>query len=116
MLSVMQQLMAMAAAGLSESFFLHVAPNLGRDAEGKERLKPATEGDVGSTDIVGQLRGSIKEVGLLVLINRHIAARGYGSAGRSLQRPHCTPRPRLPDRTLQAEDPARSDAPSCWGR
>ena len=58
--SVMQQLMAMAAAqGLSESFFLHVAPNLGRDAEGKERLKPATEGDVGSTDIQFMLRGSI---------------------------------------------------------
>lgn len=74
--SVMQKLMAMAAAqGLSESFFLHVAPNLGRDAQGKERLKPATEGDVGSTDIQFMLRGSIKEVGLLVLINRHIAAR-----------------------------------------
>ena len=74
--SVMQKLMAMAAAqGLSESFFLHVAPNLGRDAQGKERLKPATEGDVGSTDIQFMLRGSIKEVGLLVLINRHIADR-----------------------------------------
>ena len=74
--SVMQQLMAMAAAqGLSESFFLHVAPNLGRDAQGKERLKPATEGDVGSTDIQFMLRGLTKEVGLLVLINRHIAAR-----------------------------------------
>ncbi len=78
--SVMQQLMAKAAAqGLSESFFLHVAPNLGRDAQGQERLKPATEGDVGSTDIQFMLRGSIKEVGLLVLINRHIAAR-TGSA------------------------------------
>ena len=74
--SVMQELMAMAAdQGLSESFFLHVAPNLGRDAQGKERLKPATQGDVGSTDIQFMLRGSIKEVGLLVLINRHIAAR-----------------------------------------
>ena len=52
-----------------------MAPNLGRDAEGKERLKPAQEGDVGSTDIQFMLRGAIKEAGLLVLLNRHIAAR-----------------------------------------
>ena len=62
-------------AGLGTSFFLHVAPNLGRDAEGRERLKPAESGDVGSTDIQFMLRGAIKEAGLLVLINRHIAAR-----------------------------------------
>ena len=62
-------------AGLGTSFFLHVAPNLGRDAEGRERLKPAEPGDVGSTDIQFMLRGAIKEAGLLVLINQHIAAR-----------------------------------------
>ena len=74
--SLMQQLMAMAAAeGLEDSFFLHVAPNLGRDDRGDERLKPAVDGDVGSTDIQFMLRGAIKEAGLLVLINRHIAAR-----------------------------------------
>ncbi|QNI85397.1 glucosylglycerol 3-phosphatase [Synechococcus sp. PROS-7-1] len=73
---LMDALMAMAAAeGLGHSFFLHVAPNLGRDQEGNERLKPAETGDVGSTDIQFMLRGAIKEVGLLVLINRHIAAR-----------------------------------------
>ena len=73
---LMDQLMAMAAAeGLANSFFLHVAPNLGRDQEGVERLKPAEAGDVGSTDIQFMLRGAIKEVGLLVLINRHIADR-----------------------------------------
>ena len=73
---LMDALMAMAAAeGLANSFFLHVAPNLGRDQEGVERLKPAEAGDVGSTDIQFMLRGAIKEVGLLVLINRHIADR-----------------------------------------
>ena len=74
--SLMQQLMAMAVSeGLHDSFFLHVAPNLGRDPLGCERLKPAVKGDVGSTDIQFMLRGAIKEAGLLVLINRHIAAR-----------------------------------------
>ena len=74
--ALMQQLMAMAVAeGLQESFFLHVAPNLGRDSSGSERLKPSTPGDVGSTDIQFMLRGAIKEAGLLVLINRHIEAR-----------------------------------------
>ena len=74
--ALMQQLMEMAfAEGLHESFFLHVAPNLGRDSSGRERLKPSTPGDVGSTDIQFMLRGAVKEAGLLVLINRHIAAR-----------------------------------------
>ena len=74
--ALMQQLMEMAVAeGLHESFFLHVAPNLGRDSSGSERLKPSTPGDVGSTDIQFMLRGAVKEAGLLVLINRHIAAR-----------------------------------------
>ena len=71
---VMDSLMSAAAeAGLQTSFFLHVAPNLGRDATGQERIKPAEPGDVGTTDIQFMLRGAIKEVGLLVLINRHIA-------------------------------------------
>ena len=74
--TLMQQLMEMAVAeGLHESFFLHVAPNLGRDSSGSERLKPSTPGDVGSTDIQFMLRGAIKEAGLLVLINRHVSAR-----------------------------------------
>ena len=74
--TLMQKLMAMAATeGLQNSFFLHVAPNLGRDPDGFELLKPASPGDVGSTDIQFMLRGAIKEAGLLVLINRHIAAR-----------------------------------------
>ena len=77
---VMDQLLSEAAAeGLDQSFFLHVAPNLGRDADGHERLKPAEPGDVGSTDIQFMLTGSLKEAGLLVLLNRRIAAR-WGKA------------------------------------
>ena len=63
--------------GLEGSFFLHVAPNLGRNADGMERLKPAVECDVGTTDIQFMLSGSIKEAGLLVLLN-HYMARRYG--------------------------------------
>ncbi len=71
---LMDALMSAAAeAGLPKSFFLHVAPNLGLDASGEERIKPAEPGDVGTTDIQFMLKGAIKEVGLLVLINRHIA-------------------------------------------
>jgi glucosylglycerol 3-phosphatase len=42
-----------------------------------ERLKPAVECDVGTTDIQFMLSGSIKEAGLLVLLN-HYMARRYG--------------------------------------
>ncbi|MGC6483023.1 MAG: glucosylglycerol 3-phosphatase [Synechococcus sp.] len=80
---LMDDLLTLAEqAGLGSSFFLHVAPNLGCDREGRERLKPAQPGDVGSTDIQFMLRGAIKEAGLLVLINRHIAARsGHAPLG-----------------------------------
>ena len=73
---LMDQLLHEASAtGLEGSFFLHVAPNLGRDADGRERAKPAAAGDVGTTDIQFMLTGSLKEAGLLVLINQHIARR-----------------------------------------
>jgi glucosylglycerol 3-phosphatase len=75
---LMETLMADAVQqGLAGSFFLHVAPNLGRNADGMERLKPAVDGDVGTTDIQFMLSGSIKEAGLLVLLNQHMARR-YG--------------------------------------
>ena len=77
---LMHQLLAEAAdQGLEDSFFLHVAPNLGRDAQGQERIKPAESGDVGTTDIQFMLTGSIKEAGLLVLLNQHIKHR-WGEA------------------------------------
>ena len=77
---LMHQLLAEAAdQGLEDSFFLHVAPNLGRDEQGHERIKPAASGDVGTTDIQFMLTGSIKEAGLLVLLNQHIQRR-WGEA------------------------------------
>ena len=92
---LMEQLLQEAdAAGLEGSFFLHVAPNLGRDADGRERAKPAAAGDVGTTDIQFMLTGSIKEAGLLVLINQHIARRhgvfplGEGFNVRTAPRDH----------------------------
>ena len=77
---LMEQLLQEAdRQGLQGSFFLHAAPNLGWDATGRERIKPSVAGDVGTTDIQFMLTGSLKEAGLLVLINRHIAAR-WGEA------------------------------------
>ena len=76
LLQLMGQLLAEAEAeGLEDSFFLHVAPNLGRDPQGQERVKSSVPGDVGSTDVQFMLTGSLKEAGLLVLINQHIAKR-----------------------------------------
>ena len=74
-----QLLMEAEALGLKGSFFLHIAPNLGCDASGREKLKPAVSGDVGTTDIQFMLTGSLKEAGLLVLLNQHIARR-WGEA------------------------------------
>ena len=61
-------------SGLENSFFLHIAPNLGK-TNGKEELKYACEGDVGTTDIQFMLSGSLKESGLLVLLNKYLEAK-----------------------------------------
>ncbi|GIR74872.1 MAG: hypothetical protein CM15mP77_0290 [Synechococcus sp.] len=45
-------------------------------------------GDVGTTDIQFMLTGSLKEAGLLVLINQHIARRHGDFPWRRLQRAH----------------------------
>jgi glucosylglycerol 3-phosphatase len=58
--------------GLAGSFFLHIAPNL-VDADGRERPLWASAAGLGTTDVQFMLRGAIKEAGLLVLINEHIA-------------------------------------------
>ena len=63
-----------AASGLPASFFLHLAPNLGQ-CGGHEQLKPAGPDGTGTTDLQLMLRGALKEVGLLVLINQAIAKR-----------------------------------------
>ena len=72
---LMEEVMEEAAASeLTASFFLHLAPNLGQ-REGREQLKPAGPGGTGTTDLQLMLRGALKEVGLLVLINQTIAQR-----------------------------------------
>jgi glucosylglycerol 3-phosphatase len=67
-----------AAAGLGRAFFLHLAPNLG-NRDGAEQLKPASATATGTTDFQLMLRGALKEVGLLVLLNQAIGRR-TGSA------------------------------------
>jgi glucosylglycerol 3-phosphatase len=57
--------------GLGDAFFVHYAPNLGRDASGLEILRPAQPGDSGTTDFQFMLRGAIKEAGVLALLNRY---------------------------------------------
>ncbi|WP_071518546.1 glucosylglycerol 3-phosphatase [Geitlerinema sp. PCC 9228] len=55
--------------GLGDSFFVHYAPNLGKDAQGNEILQPATDSDSGTTDFQFMLRGAMKEAGVLVILN-----------------------------------------------
>ncbi|MEE7560814.1 glucosylglycerolphosphate phosphatase, partial [Xanthomonas sp. Kuri4-2] len=64
-----------AAQGLGASFFVHYAPNLGRDTAGRERWKPAAGADAGTTDFQFMLRGAVKEAGVLALLNRHYQRR-----------------------------------------
>ena len=58
-------------AGLYKSFYLHIAPNLGKK-KGIEIVKYSRVGDVGTTDIQFMISGAKKEAGLLVLINKYI--------------------------------------------
>ena len=57
--------------GLADSFFVHYAPNLGRDEQGVEIMQPAQGNDSGTTDFQFMLRGAIKEVGVLVILNHY---------------------------------------------
>lgn len=59
------------AEGLGDSFFVHYAPNLGRDAQGNEVVWWADESTSGTTDFQFMLRGAIKEAGVLSLLNRY---------------------------------------------
>ena len=56
---------------LDDSFFIHYAPNLGRDETGKEIVRFATDNDSGTTDFQFMLRGAVKEAGVPVLLNRY---------------------------------------------
>lgn len=57
--------------GLSDSFFVHYAPNLGRNNNGDEIVWWADETTSGTTDFQFMLRGAIKEAGVLALLNRY---------------------------------------------
>ncbi|MET0288768.1 MAG: glucosylglycerol 3-phosphatase [Pseudoxanthomonas sp.] len=59
------------AAQLDDAFFVHYAPNLGRDARGDERMKPADATQAGTTDFQFMLKGAVKEVGVLVILNHY---------------------------------------------
>lgn len=66
------ELLAQAQAqGLEQSFFVHYAPNLGKDAQGNEILQSATPADAGTTDFQFMLQGGIKEAGVLAILNRY---------------------------------------------
>ncbi len=69
---LMNDLLAKAAnEGLENSFFIHYAPNLGRNEEGQEIMQEAKGKDSGTTDFQFMLKGGIKEVGVLGLLNRY---------------------------------------------
>ena len=57
--------------GLSDSFFVHYAPNLGRDEQGKEIMQLSQDKDSGTTDFQFMLRGALKEAGVLVILNHY---------------------------------------------
>lgn len=69
---LMDDLLKKAAnEGLEDSFFIHYAPNLGRDATGQEIMQEAKGKDSGTTDFQFMLKGGIKEVGVLGILNRY---------------------------------------------
>ncbi len=57
--------------GLDNSFFLHLAPNLGRDEQGKEIIQPSQGNASGTTDFQFMLRGAVKEAGVIALLNHY---------------------------------------------
>ncbi len=63
--------------GLEDSLFVHLAPNQGRDDQGRERLRPGQGREAGTTDFQLMLRGAVKEAGVLVLLN-HYFREHYG--------------------------------------
>lgn len=62
-------------SGLGDSFFVHYAPNMGRDAKGGERIQWADDHHAGTTDFQFMLRGAVKEAGVLVLLNHYYFSR-----------------------------------------
>jgi len=57
--------------GLENSFFVHYAPNLGKDDRGNEILWPASDRNSGTTDFQFMVLGAVKEAGVAVILNRY---------------------------------------------
>jgi glucosylglycerol 3-phosphatase len=73
---LMQKLLQDAAEqGMEDSFFIHYAPNFGRNALGQEIVWFTDRKASGTTDFQFMLQGGIKEAGVLVLLNRYYADR-----------------------------------------
>lgn len=83
------------AQGLGDAFFVHYAPNHGRQADGQEVLWLGQGPESGTTDFQFMLRGAIKEAGVLALLNRYYAQRTgefpLGEAFSVRQAPHHLP-------------------------
>ncbi|MBB3103523.1 glucosylglycerol 3-phosphatase [Azomonas macrocytogenes] len=77
---------------LQDSFFVHYAPNLGHDPQGHERLKYSDGDNAGTTDFQFMLKGAIKEVGVLVILNhyyhQHTGEYPLGEHFNARQAPH----------------------------
>lgn len=91
--SLLESLLTQATdQGLEDSFFIHYAPNLGRDAEGSEIVWFAQPGESGTTDFQFMLRGAIKEAGVLALLNhylfQHTGSYPLGENFSARQAPH----------------------------
>ncbi len=70
--ALMKQLLDEAAqAGLENSFFVHYAPNLGRDGQGQEIVWLSDLEQSGTTDFQFMVQGAIKEAGVLAILNQY---------------------------------------------
>ncbi len=76
MVTLMEELLQEAeAAGLADQFFIHYAPNLGRDGFVHEAVWLADAESAGTTDFQFMLRGALKEAGVLALLNHYFFVR-----------------------------------------
>ncbi|MGB3790728.1 MAG: glucosylglycerol 3-phosphatase [Phormidesmis sp.] len=74
MVTLMEELLQEAeAAGLADQFFVHYAPNLGRDGFVHEAVWFADAESAGTTDFQFMLRGALKEAGVLALLNHYFS-------------------------------------------
>ncbi|MEM6450676.1 MAG: glucosylglycerol 3-phosphatase [Cyanobacteria bacterium P01_D01_bin.105] len=100
------------AQGLEDSFFIHYAPNLGREESGDEIAWFGNAQQSGTTDFQFMLRGAVKEAGVLALLNHYCFTRtGNYPLGETFNaRQTQTKRPcsleSLVDQVVAAFDPA----------